>query len=239
MLKNTRPVRLLLSCSVFFISITLIGCAQTQVRHKADHYEPQRSVSVLLMPVDIELSALTAGGVNEVRADWTAKAEKLVSKSLRSQLAQHDDKLLDYVEPTDSDTLQEHNQIIKLHGVVGKTILIHSLLPATEPPTKKGSFEWSLGQEVSSLREASGADYGLFVFVRDSYATAGRKSLIVASALFGLYVPGGSQVGFATLVDLRDGNVVWFNHISKQTGDLRTESAAHSAVQELIEDIPL
>ena len=51
--------------------------------------------------------------------------------------------------------------------------------------------------------------------------------------------PEAAWIGFATLVDLRDGNIVWFNRIFKQTGDLRTEDAAYSAVNELIEDIPL
>jgi hypothetical protein len=225
--------------SVFLITFALFGCAPTQVRQKADHYEPQRSVSVLLMPVDIELSALTAGGVREVRADWTGTAKTLVSEALRSQLAQHDDKLLEYIEPLSPEEAQEHTQIIKLHGVVGKTIMIHSIFPATVPPTKKDSFEWSLGEDVSSLREATGADYGLFVYIRDSYATAGRKALIVTSALLGISMTAGTQAGFSTLVDLRDGSVVWFNLIRKQTGDLRTESAAYSAVEELIEDIPL
>jgi hypothetical protein len=224
---------------VFLISITLIGCAQTQVKHKVDHYESKQSVSVLLMPVDIELSMLTAGGVKEVRADWTEAAKQHIAKTLKRQLAQYDDKLLEYVEPQDPSVVRDHNQIIKLHGLVGSTIMLHSLVPATTPPTVKNSFEWSLGKEVSSLREASGADYGLFIFIRDSYATAGRKALMVTSALFGIGIGGGSQIGFATLVDLRDGNIVWFNRILKQTGDLRTEDAAYSAVKELIADIPL
>jgi len=231
--------RVLSVFTVFLVSITLIGCAQTQVKQKVGHYEPKQSVSVLLMPVDIELSALTAGGVKEVRADWTEAAIKHVSKTLRRQLEKHDDKLLDYVEPQDPADLQEHNQIIKLHELVGSTMMVHSLVPATMPPTIKDSFQWSLGEEVSSLREASGAEYGLFIFIRDSYATAGRKALIVTSALFGVGIGGGSQIGFATLVDLRNGSIVWFNRILKQTGDLRTEDAAYSAVKELIEDIPL
>jgi hypothetical protein len=191
------------------------------------------------MPVDIELSALTAGGVSEVRADWTATAKQLVSQEIRRQMARHDDKLLEYVEPQNAEQAQQDIQIIKLHGVVGTTILVNSIVPAAVPPTKKDSFEWSLGEEVSSLREASGADYGLFVYIRDSYATAGRKALIVTSALLGVGVTGGTQIGFATLVDLRDGSIVWFNRIYKQTGDLRTEGAAQAAVKELIEDIPL
>jgi hypothetical protein len=225
--------------TVFLVSIALIGCAQTEVKQKTGHYESKQSVSVLLMPIDIELSMLTAGGIKEVRADWTEAAKQHIAKTLKRQLAQYDDKLLEYVEPQDPSIVQDHNQIIKLHGLVGSTIMLHSLVPATTPPTVKNSFAWSLGEEVSSLREASGADYGLFIFIRDSYATAGRKALIVISAPFGIGISGGSQIGFATLVDLRDGNIVWFNRFFKQTGDLRTENAAYSAVQELIKDIPL
>lgn len=191
------------------------------------------------MPVDIELSALTAGGVSEVRADWTATAKELVSQELRRQLAQHHDTLLEYAEPQNTEEAQQDIQIIKLHGVVGKTILVNSLVPARVLPTKRDSFDWSLGEEVSSLRKTFGADYGLFVYIRDSYATAGRKALIVTSALFGVGVSGGTQIGFATLVDLRDGSVVWFNRIYSSTGDLRTRGAAQGAVEELIEDIPL
>lgn len=225
--------------SVFFVAFVLFGCAPTQVRQKAGHHEPEQSVSVLLMPIDIELSALTAGGVNEVRADWTETAKGLVSDALRRQLATHNDKLLEYVEPKNLEEAQEHTQIIKLHGVVGETIMLYSVLPAAVPPTKKNGFDWSLGEEVAGIRETSGADYGLFLYLRDSYATAGRKALMVTSALLGVSVTGGTQVGFATLVDLRDGSVVWFNRTVSQTGDLRTEGPAYSAVQELIEDIPL
>jgi hypothetical protein len=94
--------------------------------------------------------------------------------------------------------------------VVGETIRLYSVLPAAAPPTKKNGFEWSLGKEVTRFWGTSGAAYGLFVYIRDSYATAGRKALIVTSALLGVSVKGGSQVGFATLVDRRDGSVVWF-----------------------------
>ena len=79
----------------------------------------------------------------------------------------------------------------------------------------------------------------MFIYLRDSYSTAGRKALIVASAMLGVSVAGGTQIGFSTLVDLRDGSIVWFNRILKQTGDLRTEEAAYNAVEELIKGIPL
>ena len=234
--RFTHPAGILALCLLAF---ALAGCAPTQVRQKEGHHEAQESVSVLLMPIDIELSALTAGGIKEVRADWTETAKGLISDTLRKQLANYDDKLIEYVEPKDLEELQQHAQIIKLHGVVGQTIMVYSALPAAVPPTKKDVFDWSLGEEVTRLRDASGADYGLFIYIRDSYATAGRKAVIVTSALLGVNVMAGTQAGFATLVDLRDGSVVWFNRIANQSGDLRTKGPAYSTVEELIEDIPL
>lgn len=236
---GSRFTRIIKQSSVLLTAVLLLGCAQTAVKQRAGYHETRESVSVLLMPVDIELSSLTAGGISEVRADWTETARRFVSESLSRQLAQHGDRLVAYEEPTDPDRFQQDTQLIKLHGVVGKTIFVYDLLPAARPPTKQGAFDWSLGSEVTGLQEASGADYGLFVYIRDSYATAGRKALIVTSALLGVSVAGGSQVGFCTLVDLRDGNIVWFNRIAKQTGDLRTQGAADVAVSELIADIPL
>jgi hypothetical protein len=238
----SRDKRLLRGSGLLAVVLAVVwisGCTPGNVRHKTGHHESRQAVSVLLMPVDIELSALTAGGVQEVRADWTATAKQLVSDSLRRQLEKYDDQLLEYTEPDDPDTLNRHIQISKLHGVVGKTINSYSVMPGLEPPTKKGSFDWSLGREVSVLKEASGADYGLFIYLRDSYATAGRKAVIVASALVGIGVNAGIQTGFATLVDLNDGNIVWFNRIANQSGDLRTPGAAHSTVSQLIDDIPL
>ena len=41
---------------------------------------------------------------------------------------------------------------------------------------KRGSFDWTLGPGVQVFREATGADYGLFTYVRDSYASGGRTA---------------------------------------------------------------
>jgi len=52
-------------------------------------------------------------------------------------------------------------------------------------------------------------------------------------------IGGGRQVAVATLVDLRTGQVVWFNLMARQTGDLRTPQGTADTVDELLEDLPL
>jgi hypothetical protein len=80
------------------------------------------------------------------------------------------------------------------------------------------------------------ADYALFLFVRDSYATAGRIAVIAIAALLGAGVPGGTQVGFASVVDLKTGDIVWFNFLLRGSGDLRTPAAAAETVKALVSD---
>mgnify|MGYP006887600109 CR=1 FL=1 len=89
---------------------------------------------------------------------------------------------------------------------------------------------------VAAISRSHEADYALFLYVRDSYASAGRVAVIVVAALMGAGVPGGSQVGFASVVDLKTGDIVWFNRLVRQAGDLRTPDAAAETVRALVSD---
>jgi hypothetical protein len=105
-------------------------------------------------------------------------------------------------------------------------------------PTKNGLLDWSLGEAVEPLRDKTGADYGLFVWVRDSYASNERKAAMAVMALMGVGITGGVQVGYASLVDLRDGRVVWFNNLVRMSGDLREAKSAKETVDALLKDFP-
>ena len=49
-------------------------------------------------------------------------------------------------------------------------------------------------------------------------------------------MPGGTQVGFASVVDLKTGDIVWFNRLLRPQGDLRTPEAAAETVRALVSD---
>ena len=63
------------------------------------------------------------------------------------------------------------------------------------------------------LQEKTGARYAVFIYVRDSYASAERKAAMVAMAMLGVGLTGGAQIGYASLVDLETGRVLWFNRL--------------------------
>jgi hypothetical protein len=224
---------------LFIVALTLTGCVQTAALKHAEKVPPSLSGKrVLLMPPDIELSELTVGGLLEPKAEWTDLAQKHVGSALQKEMDKRKTSLAQYQDQNPSKG-DRYNQVIKLHEAVGNAILTHKYdIGLLALPTKKDKFDWGLGEGVNILREDFGADYGLFIFFRDSYASAGRKTMMVVMAVAGVGVPLGRQQGFVSLVDLRTGDIVWFNHQVRGTGDLREGEAALQSVQYLLADFP-
>ena len=221
--------------------LLLTGCAQTSHLKQTDvPVTLPPNAKILLMAPDIQLFEITAGGMQEPKADWTAAAMQHVQSSLDKQLKRRNDAIVPYKAPVeDPEAEMAHQQITKLHETVGNTILVHKYIPALNLPTKKDKMDYSLGEGVQRLKENQAADAALFIFMRDSYASAGRVAVIAAAAVLGVAVQGGVQLGFASLVDLETGDIIWFNRIARGYGDLRTPEPAHEAVTQLLEGIPL
>ncbi len=193
---------------------------------------------VLVMPIDIEISELGLG-VKEPRADWTRSAEVHISSALQDQLINRN---IELIETDESISLEDRDnqvvQLIKLHEAVASSIVVSTRLPDLLP-NKRNSFDWTLGQSATALREDYDAQYALFTFVRDAHSSAERVVAgIVTGLLFGVTPQGGQQIGYASLVDLESGQIVWFNSLVRGTGDLREAQPANEAVQLLLTDFP-
>jgi len=227
---------------ILLVSAALIACGGCVTTFQLGDRcaTPPPSTKVLLIEPDIILFELTAGGLEEPRADWTETAKINVGKKLDEILEKRGDKLIPHQPPAKApDRMHTHNQILKLHEVVGQTVLIHKYIPLYNLPTKEGCFDWGLGECVNALKKETGAEYALFVYLRDSYVSPGRAALMVAAAIFGVGLQGGMQLGFASLVDLQTGQIVWFNRLMSGVGDLRTPEVAEQAIRELLANIPL
>ena len=221
-------------------AFTLAACAtQSHQQITALNRVDAKNPRILLMPLNVELSEMTASGTLEPKADWTTAANKHIVAALQEEKTKRNIQMLEFDETkAPLEKRDDLLQLSKLHGAVGQSIMVHQYLEPLKLPTKDGKFDWSLGPSTRSLKEQYGADYALFVYVRDSYATAGRAAVIALAAVFRVYLPGGTQVGFASLVDLDTGNVVWFNRLARTSGDLRTEAVAQETVQTLIAGLP-
>jgi hypothetical protein len=100
-------------------------------------------------------------------------------------------------------------------------------------------FDWSLGSSVASLPGAKDADYALFIYNRDAYGSTGRKVLQVLALLGpGIAVKSGEHMGYAGLVDLKTGDLLWLNADGAIGGDVRETDGSEKRVRQLLEDFP-
>lgn len=219
----------------FAALIAIAGCAVAQNLAPGFAALPQGS-KVAIMPTDIELFSISAGGVAEPKADWTEAA----SRHFKNALIEKKKKALklDVVELAEKDA-DEFDEINAIHGAIARAIAMHHLGPGfLKLPTKDGKLDWSLGESTRAIKKATGADYALFTWVRDSYTSAERVATMIALALVGVGVGGGMQTGYASLVELETGRVLWFNRLMRQSGDLREADKAAETIDALLSGFP-
>ncbi len=220
-----------------FATLSVTGCATTQNVRQIDRLESTvENPRILLMTPDIKYYLITTGGLAEPHADWTEAARSNFAVAL-ARFA--DARSIDVVSGSDEINLSDQEiSYRKLHAAVGYTIM-NNYFGMQTLPSKNREFDWSLGPDIRSIGEQYDADYALFVFYRDYQASGGRIFFsVLAAAVGGVGVSTGWEGGFASIVDLKTGDIVWFNMVLAGSGELRNADGAAATVNKLFKDMP-
>ena len=198
---------------------------------------------ILLFRPAISTGAQSTGGLFEPNAEWTERAKVNIRASLAALQSQLGNEVVlapdAYGE--DARNVEEH---MALFAAVSRAAIQYQFFVGNRLPTKKRDnktavFDWSLGESVSSLPGAKDADYGLFVYNKDAYGSTGRKILQVVAILgAGIAVQSGEHSGYAGLVDLKTGDLVWLNADAAMGGDVRDPAGSEKRVRELLKAFP-
>lgn len=214
--------------------VMLTACAVTQSATFSGQFDrPPANSRVLVMTPNVQLAILSAAGIPEPREDWSVSGRDNLASSLAAhvQSKNHAPSALDPATAMEGRT----GQIIRLHDAVGGALMSRQMLP-----TQRDRFEWTLGEGVRELGVAHNADYALFVGAVGTYASAGRVAVMIGLAALGVGIPLGNQVAYASLVDLRTGNIIWFNlAVAAPNQDMRSAEGAQALVQTLLGSAPL
>jgi hypothetical protein len=221
---------------LLIVLLALPHPATAQSKNRAPGFETlSKGGTLVIMPTDIELFELSAGGVLEPKAEWTANGAKHFRSALDAKRKRLNMKSV-FLSEKDADEIAEINS---LHAAVARAISLHHFGASNfNLPTKNKTLDWSLGESVRVIKQKTGADYAFFSWIRDSYASAERVGSMIALALLGVGVSGGVQVGYASLVDLNTGQVLWFNRLTRGSGDLREPEKAQETLDALLQDFP-
>ncbi|MDH7972305.1 hypothetical protein QH494_08940 [Sphingomonas sp. AR_OL41] len=200
-----------------------------------------KPLTILVMRPDVQVGQLQTGGAIEPNADWTAAARTHLDEALTAtSKARGIDLRPIGASSADSDRLVADYEA--LHRAVATAIIVHKIVGA-KLPTKKDKFDWTLGPGAQKLGELSGANYALFFYGRDNFASSGRKALQVAGMLgclvgFCVIASGGQHDYYASLVELSTGNIVWFNLMRGSEGDVREGPGAQAMVDAILSSMP-
>ena len=230
-------------------SIALGGCVQTRQFADVEFTPPEGDYKLLVLRPDVSVGSLTTGGMVEPRADWTDQARSSIVQALKAQQAARGGNvtIVEHRNAIPGVSEQELADIERLNFVVDQSIVLHKYL-GDYLPTKRGKgLDWTLGQDAVKLGHKTGYDYALFLHAEDEVASSGRIALGLvglAGCFIGFCAPnigGQQQLDYASLVDLKTGEVVWFNVVQAGSqvpgikfGDLRTPAGAAQMIDRLL-----
>jgi hypothetical protein len=231
------------------LAVPLSGCVQTRQFADVDFAPPQGDYRLLVMRPDVTVNSLTMGGLPEARADWTEQARANIINALRAQQAERGGKTQILSRRNELPGVSEETvaDLERLHSAVGNSIALHKYMGAYLPTKRGKGIEYTLGADAVELGRKTGYEYALFLYAQDNIASAGRTALQVlgiAGCAIGFCSPSGgsSQMAYASLVDLRTGEVVWFNVLQTGSqlpgvkfGDIRNPQGAAQMVDRLLD----
>ena len=229
-------------------SVAVSGCVQSRQYADVQFTPPQGDYRLLVMRPDVTVNSLTTGGMSEPRADWTDQARSNIIEALRTEQADRGGRVLVMARRNELPNIgaEEIADLERLHFAVGNSIALHKYSGAALPTKRGKGLEYTLGADAVSLGRRSGYDYALFLYAQDNIASTGRVALQVlgvAGCFIGFCAPSGGSnpFAYASLVDLRTGEVVWFNVLQTGSqlpgvkfGDIRTPQGASQMVERLI-----
>ncbi len=227
------------------VATLISGCVTSpamrayQAPHRAHPEVEQRTRkirTIAVLPPDIRISSLSAGGVEELREDWSTTGRDNVIKALQAHFKDQPVSIkLVPVDPEVRDTVAELRPLFR---AVSLSVLHHTY--STHPfMTKLDRFEYSVGS-VERITQKAHADAVLLAYGFDEISTGGRKALHAVGTILP-FVPrtsSGTTGLCAALVDPA-GTILWYN-IEARTGgyDLREPQGASNFVRVTLVNFP-
>lgn len=168
---------------------------------------------VLLLPLDITVYRVGAGGVTERAEDLTTSEIKDTEQALQGDIA--GSKQLELVPIPKLDgaaqaTLDEH---IALYEQVANAALRHGRGYGGWSH-KASHFDYTVGNGLRFLKQRTGADAALIVLGQGGVPTASSYIAGLLPLLAGVVVvPQARGIAIVGVVDLSTGNILWLDQV--------------------------
>ena len=185
------------------------------------------------------MGAQSTGGLFEPNADWTAQSQENVERELTRLQDSLGNEIVRFAfdGAPGTEPLQRYHA---LFGAVAGSVIEYQFFRGNRLPTKKqeDDFVWTVGPQINDIAALEGFDYILILRTKDAFGSTGRKVLQVFGAMGGIAVTSGEHIGYAGLIEVKTGDLVWLNADLQMGGDVRTPEGAQKRVGQLLEGFP-
>lgn len=235
MMRRLIGAVLLVAVSVFASPVL---AAMSAIHPALSQNLDARPKKVVLLPPQVFVFELSAGGVPTRMADWeaTARANLIAAATrLARESGLFEVAPLPPLAAADLDTLDAH---IGLYDRVAQSVFVYGRGDQAAWAHKKNEFDYTVGPGLAFLREQTGADAALIVLGSDFISSGGRKAAFAAGLLLGIAIPLGQSFITAGVVDLTTGDVQWMSFDASSSMDSREPADVDSLMRDLYKTWP-
>ncbi|MEO5657890.1 MAG: hypothetical protein ABIR88_09635 [Nitrospiria bacterium] len=187
---------------------------------------------------DIKIYSLSAGGVRELRDDWSAEGQQAVREAVVASFKQ---RHIAVVPVQRQDSGAEMADLQALYRAVSDSVLDHTYSETERFPHKMKRFDYTVGS-VEKVLKGSGADGMVIVYAFDEISTAGRKTLKVLTSPLSMITGIKPRSGYSAMsvaLVAASGEVLWYNiHANEGGYDLREPGSAASFLKLVLLGFP-
>jgi hypothetical protein len=225
------------------VCILLAGCTAgppAKVHYTLEQDPGSRPLQrVVLLPVDVDVYEMSAGGVKEEVPEWSRSAEANVRSALLVSREAGGNCCV--TEPVDTSALTpQESELLEEHLALFDSVIANAISWESVRKTGSQRFDYTLGEGLAFLKTKYGIDAGLIILGEDVVSTTGRKTTAVVGAMFGVAVPLGHSILMGGLVDFASGDLLWMNYqvAAGGTEDLRDAESCLALAKKLMAGYP-
>ncbi len=199
----------------------------------------ERPKKILLLPPQMFVAEISAGGVIQKQDDWTRQASEnllVATENMARSNGSFEVIRLPALAAEEADTVESH---IGLYDRVASAIYIYG--QGKDPGWQQKKIEWdyTLGNGLAFLRDKTGADSALIYVGADIISTGGRKAAFTVGLLLGIAIPLGQSFITVGLADLKTGEIRWMSYDQSAFLDSREADEVEKLVGDFFKTFPL
>lgn len=242
--------------AITLICILTSGCATTTFKAHPfldERIKPVRTIAV--MPMDIEVYKITAGGVKELIDEYIQETKNNIKVALDNELTVENSYRLLYLPDIEKISDYQKKAFFRsglaLYAALDTSIIAHTYPPNMEyiiPGSgifkdKLKNFDYTFGSNLSEINSYIDNDVLLFVRGGDYLSSGGRIAFQIWATIITLggYTPtraGPPHLSIA-LVDAKTGDILWYNFYCPQRGyNFRNQESVKDFVKVLLRGFP-